>query len=60
MYPGDDVVDLIGVHYYDTGPLKNTQAIWDKYYNITYNNGPWGLGAWLKFARDHKKKIAGF
>ena len=32
MYPGDDLVDLWGVHYYDTGPEKNTQAIWNKYY----------------------------
>ena len=23
-YPGDDVVDLWGVHYYDSGPDKNT------------------------------------
>ena len=38
MYPGNDVVDLIGVHYYDTGPLKNTQTIWDKYYSATINN----------------------
>src|SRR5689334_18255339 len=35
MYPGDDVVDVIGVHQYDSGPEKNTQATWDKYYNIT-------------------------
>ena len=58
MYPGDDVVDLWGVHYYDSGPLKNTQAIWDKYYNITYNGGPWGLGTWLAAAKQHGKKLA--
>ena len=57
MYPGNDVVDLIGVHYYDTGPLKNTQTIWDKYYSMTFNGGPWGLGTWLKFAQDHGKKL---
>src|SRR4051812_2259881 len=44
MYPGDDVVDLWGVHYYDGGPQKSTQAAWDKYYMATYNGGPWGLG----------------
>src|SRR3954452_1481939 len=26
MYPGDDVVDVVGVHYYDTDPMKSTQA----------------------------------
>ena len=40
MYPGNDVVDLIGVHYYDTDLLKNTRGIWDKYYSMTFNNGP--------------------
>jgi beta-mannanase len=58
MYPGDDVVDLWGVHYYDGGPLKNTQAIWDKYYNMTFNGGPWGLGTWLATAQQHGKKLA--
>jgi hypothetical protein len=57
MYPGDDVVDLWGVHYYDAWPLKNTQNIWDEYYNITYNNGPWGLGTWLAAAKSHQKKL---
>jgi hypothetical protein len=56
--PGDDVVDIWGVHYYDSDPLKNTQAIWDKYYNLTYNGGPWGLGAWLTAATQHGKKLA--
>jgi hypothetical protein len=58
MNPGDDVVDLWGVHYYDSGPLKNTQAIWDKYYNLSFNGGPWGLGTWLAVAKQHGKKLA--
>ena len=45
MYPGDDVVDLWGVHYYDTGPQKSTQAIWDQYYDATYNGGAVGASA---------------
>src|ERR671933_718585 len=57
LYPGDDLVDLWGVHYYDTGPEKNTQAVWDKYYNITYNGGPWGLGTWLAAAKAHHQKL---
>jgi hypothetical protein len=39
MYPGDDVVDVVGAHYYDTGPEKSTQAVWDQYYTATYNGG---------------------
>ena len=57
MYPGDDAVDLVGVHYYDSGPEKSTQATWDKYYNITFNGGPWGLGTWLQFAQSHGKRL---
>src|SRR3954447_17444072 len=56
MYPGDDVVDVMGVHYYDTDPVKDTQALWDEYYDATYNDGPWGLGTWLQFARSHRKR----
>jgi hypothetical protein len=57
MYPGDDVVDLWGVHYYDGGPLKSTQATWDKFYMATFNGGPWGLGTWLAAAKAHGKKL---
>src|SRR4051794_21919987 len=57
MYPGDDVVDSWGVHYYDSGPIKNTQKIWDQYYNAKYEDNPWGLGAWLAAARAHGKKL---
>ena len=58
MYPGDDAVDLVGVHYYDTGPVKSTQALWDQYYDATWNGGPWGLGTWLAAARAHGKGLA--
>ena len=58
MNPGDDVVDLWGVHYYDSGPEKNTQKLWDKYYGMTFNGGPWGLGTWLAAAQQHGKKLA--
>src|SRR4051812_12553865 len=57
MYPGDDVVDVMGVHYYDTDPVKDTQALWDEYYDATYNDGPWGLGTWLAAARRHGKRL---
>ena len=40
LYPGDDVVDVIGVHYYDSGPERNTQALWDEYYTSHSMAGP--------------------
>ena len=58
LYPGDDVVDLWGVHYYDSGPQKSTQELWDEVLHATFNGGPWGLGTWLAAARQHGKKLA--
>ena len=52
------MVDLWGVHYYDSGPLMNTQTRWDAAYTRTFNGGPWGLGTWLQAARQHGKKLA--
>jgi hypothetical protein len=57
MYPGNDVVDIIGVHYYDSGPEKNTQALWNQYYNANFGPNPWGIKAWLDFARAHGKRL---
>jgi hypothetical protein len=56
-YPGDDVVDIISVHYYDNGPRKMTQAIWDDYANRTFNGGPWGINTWLAEARKRGKTL---
>jgi hypothetical protein len=58
LYPGDDAVDLFGVHYYDTGPVKSTQALWDRYYGAMLYGGPWGLGSWLSTAVAHGKGLA--
>jgi hypothetical protein len=57
MNPGDDIADLWGVHYYDSGPEKSTQAVWDQYYNATFNGQPWGLGTWLAAAKAHRKQL---
>src|SRR4051794_41848850 len=57
--PGDDVVDLWGVHYYDSGPQKGTQALWDQYYGLSDNGGPWGIGAWLAAAQAPGKELGG-
>ncbi len=58
LYPGDEYVDIVGVDYYDVGPALNTQAIWDTQYMRLYNGGPWGIGAWLEFAKSRGKLFA--
>lgn len=60
-YPGGDVVDIIGVHYYNNPGLGTiaTQADWDTEYTETYpSGGPLGLGAWLDAARARGKRLA--
>lgn len=57
-YPGDDVVDVIGVDWYDMYPAYHTQADWDNGYMTTSTNGPIGIGAWLAFARQHGKRLS--
>ena len=54
IYPGNKVVDIIGIDAYDTGNLGTTaQARWDRTYN-----GPDGIGAVLQFATAHGKPIS--
>jgi hypothetical protein len=57
-YPGDDWVDIIGVDYYDGYPALNDEATWQKQYNALYYGGPWGLGAWLAFAKSRGKRLS--
>jgi hypothetical protein len=57
-YPGNNFVDIIGVNYYDCWPALNDQATWDTQYLRLYQNGPWGIGAWLKLAVDNGKLFA--
>ena len=57
LYPGDDAVDGWSLQYYDNAPAKSTQALWDKYHNLTYKGDLWGLGTWLAAARAHHKKL---
>jgi len=47
MYPGDDVVDIIGVDTYDSW------VDWD-----WALNGDQGMNEWLAFARQHNKKLS--
>jgi hypothetical protein len=41
-YPGDSVVDVVGVHYYDNRPKLNSESAWAAMYNATINGGPAG------------------
>lgn len=57
-YPGDDVVDIIGVDFYSMWPGYPDQAAWNADYMALQNGGPRGLGAWLAFAKSHGKKLS--
>jgi beta-mannanase len=57
-YPGNDVVDIVGVDFYDMWPAYPNQAAWSADYMRTQNGGPRGLGAWLAFARAHGKPLS--
>src|SRR5205085_1396640 len=55
FYPGDDVVDIIGIDAYDGG-LANVapgRARWNRLFSQ-----PLGLGAVRRFARAHKKPMS--
>jgi hypothetical protein len=60
-YPGGDVVDIIGVHYYNNYNLGriSTQADWDAEYTRKYPSGsPQGLGTWLAAAVARGKPLS--
>lgn len=51
-YPGDDVVDIIGLDAYDWHPPYN-EATW-----LKHKTQPGGWDYWGQFARDHGKMFA--
>ncbi|HVU74374.1 MAG TPA: hypothetical protein VHE83_15520 [Mycobacteriales bacterium] len=52
-YPGDDVVDYVGVDSYDRQWFPVTDdASWNSYVNHYF-----GLNAWLSFAKSHHKPL---
>ncbi len=54
VYPGDDVVDIIGVDAYDNEWNHVTdQASWD-----AFRTGTGGLDRWAAFAAAHGKKVS--
>ena len=60
MYPGNDVVDIVGVNVYDRCPPMRTEAEWSSYFNSRHKDGrnPRGLASWLQFARQRGKKLS--
>jgi hypothetical protein len=59
MYPGDDVVDVIGVDFYDGWPAIEDQSDWDEaLYATDEGDQPRGVGAWLRFAEAHGKPLS--
>ena len=55
IYPGDDVVDVIGMDIYDTNPQSRTDpnASWQNYLNSRY-----GLRWHKQFAASHHKPMS--
>jgi beta-mannanase len=57
-YPGDSYVDIIGVDYYDYYPPSGNATDWTNEYNQTQYSGPFGIGTWLAFAKQHTKNLS--
>jgi hypothetical protein len=53
-YPGDDVVDVVGLDVYDYAPGAYDKRQWE----AKYVDAPFGLGWHKKFASDHNKKMS--
>ncbi|QHW33743.1 hypothetical protein GZH47_25045 [Paenibacillus rhizovicinus] len=54
VYPGDDVVDYIGVDSYDQWPPAFNDATWIS----SHIGGTYGLQHWIDFAVAHGKKFS--
>ncbi|MCB9945539.1 MAG: hypothetical protein H6851_18205 [Geminicoccaceae bacterium] len=57
LYPGDDVVDIVGLSYYDRDLNNRTQADWDRSASDGSVTNPHGIETWLAFAKSHGKKL---
>jgi len=58
MWPGDDVVDVVGVDFY-AGWQPSDPNGWQQHLNDTEpGNSPRGIGAWLAFAKEHGEPIS--
>jgi hypothetical protein len=50
-YPGDDVVNIIGLSYYDQWPAATSEAVWNSSFKPE-------LDFWANFARSRGKQLA--
>ena len=57
-YPGDDVVDVVGLSFYDRFPSFTSVQLWNVSLQKSYNGGPVGLKTWLDLAKRHGKKLS--
>jgi hypothetical protein len=59
MYPGSDVVNVIGVEFFDRCPVIADEATWERRLNATRLDGsPMGLGSWLAYAKSKGRPLA--
>jgi hypothetical protein len=59
LYPGGDVVDIIGAQFFDRCPPNTDEATWQRRLNGRKANGsPIGPGSWLAYAKSKGKPFA--
>jgi hypothetical protein len=59
LYPGGDVVDIVGTVYYDNfSPKITSPRVWAREYRAMDGGWPVGIGAWLDLAKSLNKKLA--
>jgi hypothetical protein len=60
MYPGNDVVDIIGVQIYDRCPPVTNETEWNARFVSTVKGtgSPFGLGAWFAYAESKGKRLS--
>lgn len=60
IYPGSDVIDIIGVQQYDVCPPVRTEAEWQgKMHSYNRHTGsPFGLATWLAYAKSKGKPLS--
>jgi hypothetical protein len=59
MYPGNDVVDVVGVQFYDRCGSTRNSADWNEKLRKTGRNGsPQGLATWLAYAKSKGKRLS--
>lgn len=58
IYPGDALVDVIGVDVYDHYPSTTDAAGWEAKLHSTRNRSPRGIEAWRQWAAARGKPIA--